>query len=174
MVYGRLCVVPGEETFLREAILTVFGRSPCEREEIPRLRDVGYTTLRREVYRAQIGSEAGKRLRWEAEKEIGELFSSRYFSRNNCSTREQKSIKSRTSTGPTFCTSISSQPLNLCPSWIVRGLLFQTQGDLLNVTVRNIKRIGIHFFATPIEICLPSLCFSTRLAGKKMISAWKR
>src|SRR5262245_36240172 len=34
MVYGRLCVVPGEKTFLREAILTVFHRSPCKPEEI--------------------------------------------------------------------------------------------------------------------------------------------
>jgi len=75
MVYGRLSVVLGETNLLREAILTVFRRAPCNPDEIPRLRDAGYRTLRREVYRAQIGSDAGKQLRWRAEKELGELFS---------------------------------------------------------------------------------------------------
>lgn len=56
MVFGRLCVAPGEKTFLREAILTVWRRSPSKREEIPPLRDAGYAALRRGVYRAQIGS----------------------------------------------------------------------------------------------------------------------
>ena len=32
MVYGRLCVVPGEKTFLKEALLTVFRRAPCQEE----------------------------------------------------------------------------------------------------------------------------------------------
>ncbi|MGH9752501.1 MAG: FAD-binding oxidoreductase [Blastocatellia bacterium] len=31
MVYGRLCAVPGEKTFLREAILTAWRRSPSKR-----------------------------------------------------------------------------------------------------------------------------------------------
>ena len=50
MVYGRLSIVPGQ-TFLREAILTVFRRAPCKPEEIPALGSTGLTTLRREVFR---------------------------------------------------------------------------------------------------------------------------
>ena len=37
MVYGRLCIVPGDKTFLREAIMTVFRKMPCPKEEIPPL-----------------------------------------------------------------------------------------------------------------------------------------
>ena len=71
MVFGRLCVVPGEKTFLREAIMTVFRQVPCPKEEIPALASPGYAKLRRQVYRTQIGSDAGKALRWKAEKSLG-------------------------------------------------------------------------------------------------------
>ena len=82
MVYGRLCVVPGEETFLREAILTVFREAPCRPEEMPALAAQDFSGLRREVFRAQIGSQAGKELRWQAERTLGEKVVARYFSRN--------------------------------------------------------------------------------------------
>jgi FAD/FMN-containing dehydrogenase len=82
MAYGRLCVVPGEKTFLREAILTVFRLAPCAATEIPELKPLGYETLRRETYRAQIGSDAGKEFRWKTEKFIAEQVAGRYCSRN--------------------------------------------------------------------------------------------
>lgn len=81
MAYGRLCVVPGER-FLREAILTVFRQAPCDASEVPALESPGYATLRREVFRAQIGSDAGKEMRWRAERRFGEFSRSRLFSRN--------------------------------------------------------------------------------------------
>src|SRR5437016_11552757 len=82
MAYGRLSVVPGKEIFLREAILTVFRRAPCTSQEIPALKSPGYATLRRAVYRAQIDSNAGKEVRWKAEKTLSEQISKKYFSRN--------------------------------------------------------------------------------------------
>jgi FAD binding domain len=82
MVYGRLCIVPGDKAFFREAILTVFRRSPCTKREIPALRSPEHSTLRREIYRAQIGSDAGKEVRWRLEKTLGEQISRKYFSRN--------------------------------------------------------------------------------------------
>src|SRR5262249_12624819 len=82
MVYGRLCVVPGEKTFLREAILTTFRQAPCKNEDNPRLKSPGFSMLRREVFRAQIGSKAGKEIRWNAEKVLGERVGRKYFSRN--------------------------------------------------------------------------------------------
>ncbi len=42
MVYGRLCVVPGEKTFLHNAIMTVFRKAPCQPAEIPALKSAGY------------------------------------------------------------------------------------------------------------------------------------
>jgi FAD/FMN-containing dehydrogenase len=82
MVYGRLSVVPGEDTFLREAILTVFRKVPCKREEIPALASTGLSSVRRAVYRAQIGSDSGKEVRWQAEKLLGEQIAARFVSRN--------------------------------------------------------------------------------------------
>ena len=71
MVYGRLCVVPGEKTFLREAILTVFREAPCRPEEIPALEAPGLHRLApRGVSRAdrQPGGQgaalAGRDERW--------------------------------------------------------------------------------------------------------------
>ncbi len=81
MVYGRLCIVPGDH-FLREAIQTVFYKSPCPREEIPALAAPGYASLRREIYRAQIGSTEGKDVRWQTEKTVAGQLSRKFFSRN--------------------------------------------------------------------------------------------
>jgi FAD/FMN-containing dehydrogenase len=81
MVYGRLCVAPGE-SFLREAILTVFRKAPCAPAEIPALQSNSYQFVR-EVYRAQIGSPSGKEYRWRAESNLGNsLVKNKFFSRN--------------------------------------------------------------------------------------------
>src|SRR5262249_28168671 len=79
MAYGRLCVVPGDKTFLREAILTASRR---DAGDPPALKSPGYATLRREVYRAQIGSDAGKAFRWRLEKRASNHLARRAFSRN--------------------------------------------------------------------------------------------
>jgi FAD/FMN-containing dehydrogenase len=81
MVYGRLNVVPGE-SFLKEAILTRFHKAPGKAEDIPALAGPGYTSLRREIFRAQIGSKAGKELRWKLEKKLGETARNQFSSRN--------------------------------------------------------------------------------------------
>jgi FAD/FMN-containing dehydrogenase len=82
MVQGRLCVVPGADTFLREALLTTWRRAPCGRAEIPLLNAAGFAGLRRQVYRAQIGSDAGKAVRWRMEKVVTDRLAGAYFSRN--------------------------------------------------------------------------------------------
>lgn len=79
MVFGRLCVSPGE-SYLRESVLTVFRDEPGESP--PPLSAVGYNGLRRAVYRAQIGSDAGKGLRWTAEKRLSESIGGLRVSRN--------------------------------------------------------------------------------------------
>jgi FAD/FMN-containing dehydrogenase len=81
MAYGRLCVVPGE-SFLREAILTTFLSSPCPPGEVPPLEAVGYEGIRRAVFRAQMGSAAGKELRWDAERRLAARVGGRLVSRN--------------------------------------------------------------------------------------------
>src|SRR5215510_851921 len=141
MVYGRLCVAPGEKTFLREAILTVFHRSPCKPEEIPPLRGAGYTVLRREVYRSQIGSDAGKRLRWRAEKKMGEQFFNRHFSRNQL-LNEGAEVYQEQNADRTDILHEYFIPSGQFTAFLerARSIIPKHRGELLNVTVRNVKR----------------------------------
>lgn len=141
MVYGRLCVVPGEKTFLREAVLTVFHRSPCKREDIPLLRDAGYAKLRRAVYRAQIGSNSGKQLRWRAEKALGEQFSKKFFSRNQL-LNEGAEVYQEQNTDRTDILHEYFIPASQFTSFLDRShsIIPKFHGDLLNVTVRNVKK----------------------------------
>src|SRR5262249_61938621 len=82
MAFGRVCVVPGEETFLREAILTTFHRAPAPDGKIPALAPITDAGLARAFYRTSIGSEYGKGLRWSAEKNLSATVYGKYFSRN--------------------------------------------------------------------------------------------
>jgi FAD/FMN-containing dehydrogenase len=141
MVYGRLCVVPGEETFLREAILTVFHRSPCKREEIPLLRDAGFTALRRGIYRAQIGSDAGKKLRWRAEKRLGEQFFGKFFSRNQLLNEGAEVYQEQSPERTDILHEYFIPPAQFTQFLErVRSIVPKHRGDLLNVTVRNVKQ----------------------------------
>jgi FAD/FMN-containing dehydrogenase len=139
MVYGRLCIVPGEDTFLREAILTVFRQAPCKREEIPALRSPGYATLRRQVYRAQIGSDAGKEVRWKVEKTLSEQISSKYFCRNQLLNEEAEIYQERNADRTDILHEYFIPP-NQVATFLeaARRIIPRHQGDLLNVTIRNV------------------------------------
>jgi FAD/FMN-containing dehydrogenase len=140
MAYGRLCVTPGEKTFLREAILTVFRKHPCGRgEEMPSLKATGLRTLRREVYRAQIGSAAGKAMRWQAEKHFGEQVSRRFVSRNQLLNEEAEVFKEQNA-GRTDIIQEYFIPAEHFAAFLeqARVIIPRHQADLLNVTIRNV------------------------------------
>lgn len=67
LAYGRLSVAPG--AFLREALLTRYR--PAEGPPPP-LHPAPAAPFHRAVYRAQIGSDAGKAWRWRLERFSGE------------------------------------------------------------------------------------------------------
>jgi FAD/FMN-containing dehydrogenase len=139
MVYGRLSVVPGK-LFLHEAILTLLHRSPCKSEEIPHLQDATPATLRREIYRAQIGSEAGKELRWRAEKGLGELFFGKYFSRNQL-LNEGAEVYQEQNADRTDILHEYFIPAGQFAVFLdrARSIIPNHGADLLNVTVRDVK-----------------------------------
>jgi FAD/FMN-containing dehydrogenase len=139
MVYGRLCVVPGEDVFLREAILTVYRRAPCAREAIPSLASSNSSKLRREVYRAQIGSASGKRIRWAAEKSLGEHISSDYVSRNQLLNEEAEVYQDRSEARTDILHEYFIPPAAV-GDFLARvgAIIPKHQGELLNVTVRNV------------------------------------
>jgi FAD/FMN-containing dehydrogenase len=131
--------VPGEDAFLREAILTVFRQAPCRPEEIPPMHAAGHASLRRKVYRAQIGSDAGKEVRWKAERQLGERFSNAYVSRNQLLNEEAEIYQDRNEDRADILHEYFIPPHRV-EGFLAkaRKIIPQHEGDLLNVTVRNV------------------------------------
>ncbi len=143
MAFGRLCIVPGESTFLREAILTSFHRDPAEDGTIPRLSGIVPEWLTRTLYRGSIDSDYGKSLRWSAEKAAGQLLASKHFSRNQILHNGVEILQDR-SAGTTDILHEYFLPTGRVEDFLdrLRVLLPRHRADLLNVTVRSVRRDG--------------------------------
>jgi FAD/FMN-containing dehydrogenase len=69
MLYGRLSVA--REGFLREALLVAYAPAPQQPVRLPSPKNSSaFALVSREIFRAQIGSERGKRARWMAETRL--------------------------------------------------------------------------------------------------------
>jgi FAD/FMN-containing dehydrogenase len=138
MAYGRLCIVPGEQ-FLKESILTVFRKSPCEPQQMPKLREARETGIRREVFRAQIGSVPGKKMRWKAEKSFGEIARSSFVSRNQLLNEPAALYQEQNADRTDILQEYFVPALNLEQFLVcARRIIPKHEVDLLNVTVRDV------------------------------------
>jgi FAD/FMN-containing dehydrogenase len=69
MLYGRLSMA--RERFLREALLVAYAQAPQQPVRLPSPKNSSaFALVSREIFRAQIGSERGKRARWMAETRL--------------------------------------------------------------------------------------------------------
>src|SRR5437764_8847928 len=69
MAYGRLSVA--RAGFLREALLVGYTPAPQQPDRLPSPKNsAAFSMLSRGVFRAQLGSERGKRARWMAETRL--------------------------------------------------------------------------------------------------------
>ena len=140
MAYGRLCVVPGENTFLREAVLTTFRRDPSPTGELPALISPGYAALRRQVYRAQIGSDAGKEVRWNTEKQVSEQVARRRFSRNQLLHEPSVVYREQNADRTDILHEYFIPPAQVAAFLEKARAIIPRHGlDLLNVTVRHVR-----------------------------------
>lgn len=141
MAFGRLCIVPGEKTFLREAILTTFQRDPLPGGALPPLVPIADRGLTRAVYRSSIGSDYGKSLRWDAEKNIGTAVYGKHFSRNQILHSGVHRLQER-SAARTEILHESFIPRGQVTAFVdqLRAIVPRHDVDLLNVTVRSIRR----------------------------------
>jgi FAD/FMN-containing dehydrogenase len=141
MVYGRLCIVPGEKEFLREAILNVFRRAPCDSGAIPPLCQPGAQTLERTIFRGSVDSDYGKRLRWRAEKDLAPRLAREFYSRNQL-LNEGVEIYQESSAKRTDILHEYFIPPARFEDFLekLRVIIPKHKGDLLNVTVRNVHR----------------------------------
>src|SRR4029077_4007756 len=92
-----------------------------------------------EVYRAQIDSDAGKEVRWQAEKAFGEQIASRYVSRNQLLNEGAEIYQERNADRTDILHEYFIPPDHV-PAFLARAraIIPKHKADLLNVTVRNV------------------------------------
>jgi FAD/FMN-containing dehydrogenase len=141
MAFGRLCIVPGKETFLHDAILTVLHRDPAANGEVPKLTELSYSGVIRTFYRGSIDSDYGKSLRWSAEKGMGASLFPANVSRNKVFHTGVEILQER-STGRTDILHEYFVPQGRFAEFLaaLREVIPRRKVDLLNITVRFVKR----------------------------------
>ena len=138
MVFGRLSVVP--DAFLEEVILTVFRQAPSVDGRLPNLTDPNLVSLKRAIFRGSAASEYGKGLRWKAERNLQQLLESEHFSRNQL-LNEGVEIFANRSAQTTDILHEYFVPPNQFNAFVrrMREIIPRHGGDLLNVTIRNVR-----------------------------------
>ena len=139
MAYGRLSVAP--ESFLAEAILNVSrpvssGKGRPSRTDFPEVAG-----LTRAIFRGQVGSDYGKSLRWNAEKRLAGAASGGAISRNQL-LGEPANVFANRSAASTDILHEYFVPAEGFGAFVgrLRSIVTKHRGDLLNVTVRDVRR----------------------------------
>ncbi len=135
MVYARMGIVPGD--FLNEVIITALYRDPPDDGKLPELTEKGMAALRRSLFRGSVGSDYGKRLRWEAETRLQPHLRQKHFSRNQLLNEGVETFQNRTKNS----TDILHEyfvPKTGVVRFVedLKRIIPAHNGDLLNVTVR--------------------------------------
>jgi FAD/FMN-containing dehydrogenase len=136
MAYGRLAV--DARRFLREALLVTFRPAPGAP---PPVASGGlFVTLSREIFRAQIGSDRAKRVRWYAETVAGPKASSGIASRNRLLNEPVANLAGR-DRGRTDILHEYFLPADGLEPFLAacRTAIPASRQDLLNVTLRYVR-----------------------------------
>lgn len=144
MAYTRLSIHPRK--FLSEAILNVYESAPAKDGSIPALRDLRFEKVRRRIFRNSVGSDFGKRIRWNAEKRLEPLITSDFASRNQLLNQGVEVYENR-STDSTDILHEYFVPRDRLLEFVqaLRASTKRWEMDLLNVTVRDLHPDGDSF-----------------------------
>ncbi len=137
MAYGRINI--NSDDFMEEAILSTFRIDNTT--PLKPLQKGSYTSIRRTVFRGSANSRYGKNLRWKAEKLFTSQVSGKKFSRNQL-LNEGVEVFQNTDTGYTDILHEYFIPGDSVIQFIkaVKGIIPTHKVDLLNITIRNVKR----------------------------------
>jgi len=137
MMYGRININP--KNFTREAILSVFTID--SNTTLLPLEENMFTSLRRIVFRGSANSDYGKDLRWKAEKLAASQITGKTFSRNQL-LNEGVEIFQNTDTAYTDILHEYFIPKKAVTKFIdsLRMIIPAYRVDLLNITIRNVKK----------------------------------
>ena len=137
MVYGRININP--DKFMGEAILSVFTKD--NNSPLMNVNKSNYASIRRTVFRSSVNSNYGKDLRWKAEKMITSQISGKVFSRNQL---ENESVEVFENSDSAYTDILHEYfiPKDSVIQFIkaVKKIIPNYKVDLLNITIRNVKR----------------------------------
>ncbi|MBC8069285.1 MAG: FAD-binding oxidoreductase, partial [Deltaproteobacteria bacterium] len=137
LAFGRLSITPGDD-FLGEAILTAL-RPTDDQDALPPLDDAMLAGTRRLLFRASADGPAAKRLRWQAERELGALLGARTITRNSLLSEGVEVYENHSA----LTTDVLHEyfvPRDRFADFVVRlgDVVTEHRGNLLNVTVRDV------------------------------------
>jgi FAD/FMN-containing dehydrogenase len=138
LAFARMCIVPGERTFLREGVWNIFR--PVDVCESITVKDPDqYHDAVRLLFRGSQGSDYGKELRWQTERLFAKKLSGSAFQRSSILNQGVETIENRSAT----TTDILHEyfvPKGKSVAFLhgLRRLIPKHKMDLLNVTVRQV------------------------------------
>jgi FAD/FMN-containing dehydrogenase len=139
MAYGRLSVA--RRDFLRQAMMITYRPVPNQPARLPPVSSGGLmSSVSREIFRAQIGSETGKRARWAAETVGNPSISSGIATRSTLMNEPVANLAGRDPFRTDILHEYFVAPerfdafLTAC-----RDTILRSRQDLLNVTLRYVK-----------------------------------
>ena len=143
LAYGRLSVAPN--SFLRDAVITVLRRENVDRPLSNTLTPQKADQLKRLVFRGSVGSDYGKNLRWKLEKIVGETAGA-LLSRNQIMNEPSEWFSNRNKNA----TEILHEyfvPQARIAEFVerIRPVLLEHRPDLLNITIREVRRDDVTF-----------------------------
>jgi FAD/FMN-containing dehydrogenase len=138
MAYGRLSVA--RSGFFEEAVMVTYRAAPHPQGPLPPVTTSNFfTTLSRDIYRAQTGSETAKKARWIAETRLNPALSSGTVTRNTLMSEPVANLASHDRRR----TDILHEyfiPLRQFPAFIAhcREIIPPARAEFLNVTLRYV------------------------------------
>jgi FAD/FMN-containing dehydrogenase len=138
MLYGRLSMA--REGFLREALLVAYAQAPQQPVRLPSPKNSSaFALVSREIFRAQIGSERGKRARWMAETRLMPKVGQVALTRNTLLNEPVAALADRDSSRTDILHEYFVPPDRLNDFLAAcREIIPSHRQDLLNVTLRYV------------------------------------
>jgi FAD/FMN-containing dehydrogenase len=139
MAYGRISVAP--DSYFNEAIIYYMKNEPTKDGSVPKLIvDSKIDQITRGIFRGSVGSDYGKNLRWDAEKNLQPLIDSKYYSRNQLMNGDVKGYVNQSNDNTEILHEYFLPPENFNSFLnILKTTVKEYHTDLLNITVRNVK-----------------------------------
>ena len=138
LAYGRLRI--SDKRFLQQATLNYFEKMDTKPQPLQQQQQKN-AELKSLVFRGSVDSEYGKRLRWDLENSLNQVMPLQMFSRNEILNEHSALIKNKDPNSTDLLHEYFI-PKQYLAQFIrdIRPILQDTSVDLLNITLREVRR----------------------------------